>query len=192
MGILISGISGVRGIIDDGFDAEVVKVYTQAFSQLMDNGKIIIAQDSRPTGEMFKGVVEETLKRMGCEIVDCGICPTPTAQLMVKDLGARGGIIVTASHNPIEWNALKFVGEDGLFLDSEEHKQLQIELSKVKETGLSQAEPTGNTTLLDDRLELVKESLGYLVLNQPARSHNSIKEGYTKHKTIIPPHSNDL
>ncbi len=153
MAILISGISGVRGIIDDGFDKEVVKVYTQAFSQLMNNGKIIIAQDSRPSGEMFKGIVEETLKRMGCEIVDCGICPTPTAQLMVKDLNAKGGIIVTASHNPIEWNALKFVGAEGLFLDSDEHKQLQLELAKVKSSGLTQAEPTGTTTQLDDRLE---------------------------------------
>ncbi len=153
MSILIAGISGVRGIIDDGFDTEVVKVYTEAFARLMDKGRIVIAQDSRPSGEMFKGVVEMTLKRMGCEIVDCGICPTPTAQLMVKDLNARGGIIVTASHNPIEWNALKFVGADGLFLDSDEHKQLQTELSKVKATGLSQAEPTGAVTLLDDRIE---------------------------------------
>ncbi len=153
MPILISGISGVRGIINDGFDAEVVNVYTQAFAQLMDQGKIVIAQDSRPSGEMFKGLVETTLKRMGCEVIDCGICPTPTAQLMVKDLNAKGGIIVTASHNPIEWNALKFVGAEGLFLDSEEHKQLQNELAKVKEKGLSNAEPTGETTLLNERIE---------------------------------------
>ncbi|MEA3286773.1 MAG: phosphoglucosamine mutase [Candidatus Marinimicrobia bacterium] len=151
--MLISGISGVRGIIDDGFDVEVVKVYTQAFAQLMGKGRIVIAQDSRPSGEMFKEVVEMTLKRMGCEIIDCGICPTPTAQLMVKDLNARGGIIVTASHNPIEWNALKFVGAEGLFLDTEEHKQLQKELSKVNQAGLTQAEPTGKVTLLEDRIE---------------------------------------
>lgn len=153
MPILISGISGVRGIINDGFDEEVVKVYTQAFAQLMNKGRIIIAQDSRPSGEMFKGVVELVLKRMGCEIIDCGICPTPTAQLMVKDLNAKGGIIVTASHNPIEWNALKFVGAEGLFLDSDEHKLLQLELSKVRETGLSQAEPSGEVTQLDERIE---------------------------------------
>ncbi len=153
MPILISGISGVRGIINDGFDTDVVKVYTQAFAQLMDKGRIIIAQDSRPSGEMFKGVVELVLRRMGCEVIDCGICPTPTAQLMVKDLNAKGGIIVTASHNPIEWNALKFVGAEGLFLDSEEHKQLQLELSKVRETGQTQAEPSGEVTLLDERIE---------------------------------------
>ncbi len=153
MPILISGISGVRGIIDDGFDAEVVKVYTRAFAQLMDNGRIIIAQDSRPSGEMFKGVVEETLSKMGCEIVDCGICPTPTAQLMVKDLNAKGGIIVTASHNPIEWNALKFVGAEGLFLDSEEHRRLQVELAKVEKSGPLEAEATGVVTTLDERIE---------------------------------------
>jgi len=153
MSVLITGISGVRGVIGDGFDEEVVKQYTQAFAQLMDSGCIVIAQDSRPSGEMFKGVVETTLKRLGCEIVDCGICPTPTAQLMVKELNARGGIIVTASHNPIEWNALKFVGSEGLFLDSTEHAKLQQELSDIKAVGLTQAEPRGTTTLLEARLE---------------------------------------
>ncbi len=159
MPILISGISGVRGIIDDGFDVDVVKVYTQAFAQLMQNGRIVIAQDSRPSGAMFKDVVELTLRRMGCEIIDCGICPTPTAQLMVKDLDARGGIIVTASHNPIEWNALKFVGAEGLFLDSEEHEQLQSELSKVKEDGPTEGEPTGTVTILNERIERHIESV---------------------------------
>jgi len=153
MPILISGISGVRGIINDGFDEGVVEVYTRAFAQLMDKGRIVIAQDSRPSGEMFKGIVEKTLSQMGCEIIDCGICPTPTAQLMVKDLNAKGGIIVTASHNPIEWNALKFVGDEGLFLDSEEHKQLQVELAKVQEAGPLTNEPTGSVTKQDDRIE---------------------------------------
>ncbi|MCF7823738.1 MAG: phosphoglucosamine mutase [Candidatus Marinimicrobia bacterium] len=153
MSILISGISGVRGIIGDGFDEDVVKKYTQAFAQLMNNGRIIIAQDSRPSGAMFKDVVETTLRRMDCEIVDCGICPTPTAQLMVKNLKAQGGIIVTASHNPIEWNALKFVGAEGLFLDSSEHEKLQLELAKIKQTGLSTAPPRGEVSKLDDRIE---------------------------------------
>jgi len=153
MSILISGISGVRGIIGDGFDADIVKVYTRAFAQLMNNGRIVIAQDSRPSGEMFKGVVEDILSRLGCEIIDCGICPTPTAQLMVKQLNAKGGIIVTASHNPIEWNALKFVGAEGLFLDSEEHKVLQLELAKVMEAGELKAERSGQVTQLDDRIE---------------------------------------
>jgi len=153
MPILISGISGVRGLINDGFDEEVVEVYTRAFAQLMDKGRIVIAQDSRPSGEMFKGVVENTLRKLGCEIIDCGICPTPTAQLMVKDLHAKGGIIVTASHNPIEWNALKFVGDKGLFLDSEEHKQLQIELLAVKAAGPLHSTLRGSVTKLDDRIE---------------------------------------
>jgi len=153
MSILIAGISGVRGIIDDGFDSEVVKLYTQAFAQLMNRGRIVIAQDSRPSGAMFKDVVETTLRRMGCEVIDCAICPTPTAQLMVKELGAGGGIIVTASHNPIEWNALKFVGAEGLFLDSSEHQQLQKEIEQVQASGLTRAEPRGTVTVLEDRIE---------------------------------------
>ena len=153
MSILISGISGVRGIIDDGFDIQVVQLYTQAFAHLMRKGKIIIAQDSRPSGKMFKAEVELTLRRMGCEVIDCGICPTPTAQLMVKELEAAGGIIVTASHNPIEWNALKFVGAEGLFLDADEHKQLQVELAAARRSGPVTGEATGQVTLLEERLE---------------------------------------
>lgn len=153
MPVLISGISGVRGIIDDGFDADVVRVYTRAFAQLMERGKIVIAQDSRPSGEMFKSIVEETLLDLGCEIIDCGICPTPTAQLMVKDHQARGGIIVTASHNPIEWNALKFVGAEGLFLDSDEHAQLQLELNRVKEGKVEVTAKRGSAVKMDDRIE---------------------------------------
>ncbi len=153
MSILISGISGVRGIIGDGFDEEVVKVYTRAFAKLMKQGRVVIAQDSRPSGEMFKSVVADTLSRLGCEIIDCGICPTPTAQLMVKQLNAVGGIIVTASHNPIEWNALKFVGAEGLFLDSEEHKLLQLELAKVKVSGALKTERSGKVTQLTDCIE---------------------------------------
>jgi len=169
MPVLISGISGVRGIIDDGFDAEVVQVYTQAFAQLMGNGRIVIAQDSRPSGEMFKSVVEKILLKMGCEVIDCGICPTPTAQLMVKDHEAKGGIIVTASHNPIEWNALKFVGAEGLFLDSDEHAQLQKELTLVK-GGMTPPEGAlGNTERMDDRIEQhIKNVMGLALVNVDA------------------------
>ncbi len=153
MPTLISGISGVRGIINDGFDAGVVGTYTRAFGELMGRGKIIIAMDSRPSGRMFKGIVELTLQRMGCEIIDCGICPTPTAQLMVKQLDAAGGIIVTASHNPIEWNALKFIGREGLFLDSDQHTELQEHLKSLETAPSLPAEATGRVQVMDDRIE---------------------------------------
>ncbi len=121
---LISGISGVRGIINDGFDPDVVTRYTIAFGRMVDGGKIVLAQDTRPSGKMFKDIVESVLQSVGCHVIDCGICPTPTAQLMVENYHANGGIIVTASHNPIEWNALKFVGRGGLFLDTVQHMEL--------------------------------------------------------------------
>jgi phosphomannomutase len=169
MPVLISGISGVRGIIDDGFDAQVVETYTQAFAQLMKNGKIVIAQDSRPSGEMFKSVVETTLLKMGCEILDCGICPTPTAQLMVKDHNARGGIIVTASHNPIEWNALKFVGAEGLFLDSDEHERLQEELARVKAGTSFPSGQKGSSRKMEDRIDQhIKNVMGLNLVNVEA------------------------
>lgn len=169
MPVLISGISGVRGIIGDGFDNEVVSLYTRAFAGLMGRGKLVIAQDSRPSGKMFKQVVEDTLLDSGCDILDCGICPTPTAQLMVKDHSAKGGIIVTASHNPIEWNALKFVGAEGLFLDSDEHARLQAELLKIKSGESQFAVTRGTTTQLQDRLEQhIDNVLALGLVNQEA------------------------
>lgn len=166
MPTLISGISGVRGIINDGFDAEVVGTYTRAFGEMMGRGRLVIARDSRPSGRMFKGIVELTLERMGCEVVDCGICPTPTAQLMVKQLDAAGAIIVTASHNPIEWNALKFVGKEGLFLDSIQHKELQKHLSAVASAPALPAEGSGQVQVMEDRIEKhIKDVLALDLVN---------------------------
>lgn len=153
MPTLIAGISGVRGIINDGFDAEVVGQYTRAFGEFTGRGRIVVARDSRPSGRMFKQIVELTLQRMGCEVIDCGICPTPTAQLMVKDLEADGGIIVTASHNPIEWNALKFVGAEGLFLDSAQHADLQKHLQAVSTAAPLPVEGPGTIQVREDRID---------------------------------------
>jgi phosphomannomutase len=73
---------------------------------------------------MFAAAAAAGLESAGCGVIDCGMIPTPTAQLAVEHHGAGGGVIVTASHNPIEWNALKFVGADGVFLDAETGRQL--------------------------------------------------------------------
>jgi phosphomannomutase len=73
---------------------------------------------------MFAAVVTSALQSVGVSVIDCGLIPTPTAQLAVEHHGAAGGIVITASHNPVEWNALKFVGSDGMFLNRETAKRL--------------------------------------------------------------------
>lgn len=125
-------VSGVRGIVGTDITPELVTRYARAFGTLMlrdDGGPVVVARDSRASGAMLASAVVSGLRSLGCDVIDCGLVPTPSAQLAVEHHSARGGIVVTASHNPIEWNALKFIGPDGLFLDSESGEALQALVS---------------------------------------------------------------
>jgi len=118
---LMRSVSGVRGIVDRDLTADVVARYAGVFGRLVTTDErraVVLARDSRESGPGFAAAVREALLAVGSDVVDCGMIPTPTAQLAVEHHRAAGGIIVTASHNPVEWNALKFVGQDGLFLDA--------------------------------------------------------------------------
>jgi phosphomannomutase len=124
---LIVSVSGVRGIVGTSLTPEVVERYAKAFGNLMaDSGgqNVVVARDARVSGPEFAEIVKSALNSTGISVIDCGLIPTPTAQLAVEHHGAAGGIVITASHNPVEWNALKFVGPDGLFLNSEAAQQL--------------------------------------------------------------------
>jgi len=124
---LIVSVSGVRGIIGKDLTPELVHRFAAAMGMLvLDAGgnRVVLARDSRTSGPMFAAAAAAGLESVGCGVIDCGMIPTPTAQLAVEHHGAGGGVVVTASHNPIEWNALKFVGADGVFLDAETGRQL--------------------------------------------------------------------
>lgn len=121
---LIFSISGLRGIVGDGLTPELVVKYASAFGYL-SKGKIVIGRDTRNTGEMIKNLVISSLVAAGCEVIDLGICPTPTVELAVLDLKAQGGIVITASHNPIEWNALKFINSEGMFITEQEKNRIE-------------------------------------------------------------------
>jgi phosphomannomutase len=122
-GLMIS-VSGIRGVVGEGLTPEVVLKYASAFGIMCKSGKVVLGRDSRGSGEMFKSAVVSGLLSTGCQVIDLGICATPTVEIAVNDLKVKGGIIITASHNPIEWNALKFIGPDGLFLSEKEYKRL--------------------------------------------------------------------
>lgn len=111
------GIGGVRGIVGDAFTPELVVEFAQAFATYVDGGPILVCRDTRPSGAMVAAAVRAGLLAAGAEVVDLGVCPTPTLQLAVRPLGARGGVAISAGHNPAEWNALKFVRGDGLYLN---------------------------------------------------------------------------
>src|SRR6266436_1990026 len=118
---LMVSVSGVRGLVGLDLTPEVVARWAAAFGTWAKNGKaarVVLGRDARTSGPMFTGAATAGLNSVGCDVIDVGLVATPTVQLAVEHHRAAGGIILTASHNPIEWNALKFVGPDGIFLDS--------------------------------------------------------------------------
>lgn len=125
MATLMSSISGIRGIVGDGLDPEIIIKYTKAYAEFIGSGKVVIGRDARITGEMVNQITTGTLLAKGIDVVDIGICPTPTVQFNVKKLKAQGGIAISASHNPNEWNALKLLNGTGQFLSPAEYVQMQ-------------------------------------------------------------------
>ena len=112
-------VSGLRGIVGTDMTADVVTRYAGAFGLFLRarGGKVVaVARDSRQSGPAFLAAASQALAGAGLDVMDLGMVPTPTAQMAVEAGGLAGGIIVTASHNPVEWNALKFMGPGGRFL----------------------------------------------------------------------------
>ncbi|MFZ1946026.1 MAG: phosphoglucosamine mutase [bacterium] len=114
---LIIGVSGMRGIVFDPLSPEVCTRAAAAFAGVVGRGTVVVGRDTRPSGEILKMAVISGLAAAGADVVDLGIVPTPTVQLAVEHHKASGGIAVTASHNPAQWNALKFVSRAGTFLE---------------------------------------------------------------------------
>ncbi|GAB4330793.1 MAG: phosphoglucosamine mutase [Calditrichia bacterium] len=117
---LMTSVSGVRGIVGDSLTPSTIVKYVSAFGQKLSGKKVVVGGDPRVSSVFIRPIVKGTLLACGCDVIDIGITPTPTVQLMTEKLRASGGIAITASHNPIEWNGLKFVGADGLFLPERE------------------------------------------------------------------------
>jgi phosphomannomutase len=118
------GISGVRGIVGESLTPELVVSFAQAFGTYLDSGRLLVCRDTRASGPMVQAAVVSGLLAAGCDVVDLGVCPTPTLQIAVRWLGAQGGISITGGHNPTAWNALKFVRADGLYLSAAQAEEL--------------------------------------------------------------------
>ena len=131
---LIKSISGIRGTIGgqagDGLNPLDIVKFTAAYATLVrrthatESNKIVVGRDARISGEMVRSVVCGTLMGMGFDVVDIGLASTPTTELAVTMEGACGGIILTASHNPRQWNALKLLNEHGEFLNAAEGNEV--------------------------------------------------------------------
>jgi phosphomannomutase len=136
-GLMVS-VSGVRGRVGEALTPEVVATFAAAFGAWAQRGgvrTVVVGRDSRVSGPMFTRIVHGALESVGCTVIDIGMAPTPTVQLAVEHHHAAGGLAITASHNPIEWNALKFIGPSGLFLSAAEGAEMRALL----ESGIPRA-----------------------------------------------------
>lgn len=117
-------VSGIRGILGADLNAEVVTRWATAFGAWLPPGPVVVGRDSRPSGPMLLHAVKAALMSTGHDVVDIGLATTPTTELAVQETDAVGGIILTASHNPQQWNALKLLDHTGLFLNADQNREL--------------------------------------------------------------------
>ncbi len=108
-------ISGARGILGEDLTVKNALQMAWAYARLIGGGPIVLGRDARPSGRLLRSAVEAGLMAGGAEVVDIGLVPTPTVGIMIRSLKAKGGIALTASHNPSQWNALKLFASDGTF-----------------------------------------------------------------------------
>ncbi len=153
MPTLMVSISGIRGIVGDGLDPQVLVNFCSAYADFIGNGKVVIGRDARISGEMVKSIVIGTLLAKGLDVVDIGICPTPTVQYTVKNLSANGGIAISASHNPNEWNALKLLNNTGQFMTPEQNVELLEILNENKENKFKDWKELGTLTSSNEGLK---------------------------------------
>ncbi len=129
-GLMVS-VSGVRGRVGEALTPEIIAKFAAGFGAWAKRragggtARIVVGRDSRVSGPMFQPVVISALQSVGCDVILVDMAPTPTIQLAVEHHHAAGGLAITASHNPIEWNALKFIGPSGLFLDGPEAAEMR-------------------------------------------------------------------
>jgi phosphomannomutase len=158
-------ISGVRGVIGQSLTPTLLTRFAQAFGTHTGSGTIVVGRDPRTSGEMVKHAVIAGILSSGGRVVDVGVCPVPTVQLQVRRRKAHGGIAITASHNPAEWNALKFIGSNGLFLDSGQARELldiyhQGEYTKVSGEEIRSVEEVEGAT--ETHIKAILDALGSL------------------------------
>lgn len=170
MPTLMVSVSGIRGIIGDGLEPEVLVKYTSAYADFTGTGgKIVLGSDGRISGGMVKNIVAGTLMAKGFDVIDIGICPTPTVLYTVKQLKAAGGIQLSASHNPNEWNALKLLNDQGEFMTPEENAVMLTKLDNG--TPYKKWDSLGKLEVFDDAVKKHKED----VLKLPGIDVNAIR-----------------
>ncbi len=155
---LMIGVSGIRGVVGESLTPPLVASFAAAFARESRDGPVVVGRDARRSGPMVYHAVAAGLLGAGRDVVDLGLATTPTTQVAVEHLRAAGGVIITASHNPAAWNALKFLSERGEFLDADAGRRVRERFEAGRDLwrgadrlGVERAEPAA----LDWHLERV-------------------------------------
>lgn len=156
---LIVSVSGVRGVVGRGLTADVVRRFTFAFGRNLPPGPAVLGRDSRPHGTDFARAAAEGLSAAGHVVRDAGIVPTPTCGYLVADSRSVGGVQVTASHNPAEWNGLKLFGADGAVLPADRGEVIRSAYEhtpQIEVCSIQHGEPIESDRHVDAVLKLIQ------------------------------------
>ena len=173
---LVKSISGIRGTIGgrvgEGLNPVDIVRFTAAYATqrraaLPDNNKIVVGRDARLSGQMVEQIVCGTLMGMGYDVVNIGLATTPTTELAVTGEKAAGGIILTASHNPKQWNALKLLNERGEFLNDKEGKGV-LAIAEAEDFSFAEVDQLGHMESKDYLPYHVEQVLGLKLVDKEA------------------------
>jgi phosphomannomutase len=158
-------VSGIRGVVGDSLTPQVALDFVQSYAaylqQTSEKPLVLLARDTRPTGEMMRHAALAALLASGVRVLDLGVVATPTLQFAIKRLSAQGAICITASHNPVEWNALKFFQPNGMYLDKEQGNEV-IRINKEKSFACGKWDAMG-TLELDQSGEAIEAHLNKIL-----------------------------
>ncbi|MFA6549125.1 MAG: phosphoglucosamine mutase [Candidatus Margulisiibacteriota bacterium] len=185
-------ISGVRGFVPETLTPEICLDFAKAFGTFLSESRkkspvVVIGTDARKSSEFIRGIVFAGLLSTGCRVIDIGIAPTPTVGFMTRKLKADGGMIITASHNPLPWNGLKFIRHDGIFLNEKQALRL-IEIYEKKAFIVRPPQNvTYNATAIDQHIKKVlavlkPPRLNFKVVVDACNSAGSVAAGELLHQ----------
>ncbi|MBU0687661.1 MAG: phosphoglucosamine mutase [Candidatus Margulisbacteria bacterium] len=168
-------ISGVRGT-PDALTKAVIEDFAKAYATYLGQGKIVIGSDTRPNSDEIKNYVINALVDLGIDCIDTGITPTPTIGVYVREKKLAGGIMITASHNPLPWNGIKLMRNDGIFLNETQAKKLIeiFESKKFKKSG-----KLGNATKTSNAIDIHIDKILSVIDSKPIQAK--------KYKVVVDP-----
>lgn len=172
---LIISASGVRGTIGGSFSPTEISRFATAFGTLIGGQTVVVGRDTRTSGEMVRGSLISGLVATGCDVIDVGVCPTPTILLTSKKIGAEGSVTITASHNPIDWNGLKLATKSGRLLSADAQRQFQ-EIYKSEKANLVSWDQLGSVETDDSAIDYhIAQILELDWINLDQIRHRSLK-----------------